>query len=122
MRGRFNARGFEISTALDALSPQQRHQFESSVSPEIWIWLWNLPVASEQQPESVLVVTESEPVLVDELAPVPQPAPVDEPESVPQPAPVSESELVPEPESVPQPALVDEPESPPEPEPEHGSV
>ena len=33
----------DFYTALDALSPQQRYQFESTVSEETWDSLWNLP-------------------------------------------------------------------------------
>jgi len=58
----------DFCTALDALVPSQRHQFDSSVPKERWAWLFNLPEVLEPQ----LVENESEPELLE-------PEPVDEP-------------------------------------------
>lgn len=43
----------DFDTSLDALSLEQRHQFESSLPEDTWAWLWNLPEAQEPEPESV---------------------------------------------------------------------
>lgn len=67
----------DFYTALDALAPEQRHQFDSSVPTSRWAWLFDLPEV--QAP--VTPIPEPEPV-----TPVPESVPESlEPESVPEP-------------------------------------
>ncbi len=59
----------DFCTALDALTPLQRNQFESRVPDSLWAWLFNLPEMKEpepKEPESGLEVQQpksEEPVL-----------------------------------------------------------
>jgi hypothetical protein len=50
----------DFCTALDALTPEQRNQFESSVPDTRWAWLFGLPEVKEPEP-SVSEVQESAP-------------------------------------------------------------
>jgi hypothetical protein len=60
----------DFHAALDALSPSQRDQFESSVLEDTWTWLWNLPGLEEPKPSAVPVVSESNLVLEPESVPL----------------------------------------------------